>query len=135
MVEIPVAQQRKMRAITGTPMGIRAASHKDAADQALKLTKEEKNLYDHHLDNLSKGGVQNADGSTSTLYAFTAQFDGKSYVIPTVWGNEIVSGDTAVANAKAEGLENFPSYPTDREAHDRYMQIHDYMEKDLPPGS
>jgi len=97
----------------------------------MKLTSAEKSLYRHHLANLNKGGVKNADGSTSTVLAKTVGFGDKTYVLPTVWDNKIVDLDTAIKNARAKGLDSFPSYGSPEEAKARYMQMHDFMEGDI----
>lgn len=100
-----------------------------AANQALKLTPQEKFLYEHHLSNLEKGGVAN-NGQTSSLLAMTIGVDGKTYVIPSVWDNKILMPDAAIKRAEAAGLDKFPSYKNEREAKARYDKMHDYMEKD-----
>lgn len=107
-------------------------NHKKDAMTNMNLSPQEQNLYDHHLENLRKGGVKNPDGSTSTVRNITSEIDGKHYVIPTVWNNQIVSPDQAMKNAEKAGIDKFPSYPTELEAEQRYMEMHDYMEKDIP---
>jgi hypothetical protein len=103
---------------------------KAVATKKLGLSDEEQFLYQHHLDNLAKGGVAAPGGKTSTILAQTVESDGKHYVIPTVWDNKIVSGDQATKNAQAIGFDKFPSYDSEVEAENRYMQMHDYMDKD-----
>jgi hypothetical protein len=105
--------------------------NRNAAQTELNMTPEERALYDRHLGNLyGKGGVDNPDGSRSTLYQANVDIDGKSYNIPTVYDGKIVPVDEAVARAKQQGLDKFPSYPTPDAAEARYMQMHDYMDKD-----
>lgn len=105
--------------------------NRNAAQTELNMTPEERALYDRHLGNLyGKGGVDNPDGSRSTLYQANVDIDGKSYNIPTVYDGKIIPVDEAVARAKAQGLDKFPSYPTPDAAEARYMQMHDYMDKD-----
>ena len=87
------------------------------ADEQMKLTPAEKNLYKHHLGNLHMGGVKNRDGSTSTIL--------------TVWDNKIVPDDQAVANARRVGIEHFPAYDSQEQATSRYMQMHSYMDGDI----
>lgn len=106
-------------------------SNYDHANSNLRLNQQERNVYMHHLRNLNRGGVQNDDGTTSTYRAITAGFGDKTYVLPTVWNNKIVSNERAMALAKQEGLDKFPSYSNPDVALKRYMQIHDYMEGDL----
>lgn len=103
----------------------------EAAKTEMNLTPQEQALYQRHLTNLSgPGGVDNADGSRSTLLQTTIEANGKTYNIPTVWGGKILSGQEAIAKAKAEGLDKFPSYPDEATAEARYQQMHAYMEKD-----
>ena len=102
-----------------------------AADTAMKMTPQEQALYQMHLTNLSgPGGVDNPDGSRSTLYQITVQFGDKTLVLPTVWGGKILPPDQAIQMAKQYGLDKFPSYGSDKEAQDRYDQMHNYMEQD-----
>jgi hypothetical protein len=114
-----------------TPLG--TPNLKAQATKALDLNEQEQNLYQHHLDNLKKGGVPDPSGrgGTSTILMQTFEHEGKAYTIPTVWNNKLVSGDQAWDNAVAKGLNKFPSYSDETEAVNRYMQIHDYMEKDV----
>ena len=102
-----------------------------AADAAMKMTPQEQALYQMHLANLhGPGGVDNPDGSRSTLYQITVQVGDKTYVLPTVWGGKIVSPDQAIQLAKQYGLDKFPVYGSDQEAEQRYQQMHNYMEQD-----
>ena len=103
----------------------------NAASQAMKMNPQEQALYQMHLQNLhGSGGVDNPDGSRSTLYQITAQFGDKTYVLPTVWGGKILPPDQAIQMAKQYGLDKFPAYGSDQEAQDRYDQMHNYMEQD-----
>lgn len=103
-----------------------------AAMQAMQLTPQEQALYQMHLQNLyGPGGVDNPDGSRSTLYQAVIEHNGKFYNIPTVWNGKIVPVPQAVANAHAAGgLDAFPSYATPEQADTRYQQMHGFMEKD-----
>lgn len=119
-----------------------------AADAALKLTPQEKALYQRHLTNLNgTGGVdnpptaENPQGSRSTLFQTTVEHDGKFYAVPTVWNGKILADRTAdgkfagiskegLANVKREGWDKFPSYKTEAEAEARYQQMHDFMDRD-----
>src|SRR4051812_4169706 len=56
------------------------------ASQELNLSPEEQALYSRHLTNLrGPGGVDNSDGSRSTLYQAVQEHNGKFYSVPTVW--------------------------------------------------
>jgi hypothetical protein len=94
------------------------------ATKKLRLSDEEQFLYQHHLDNLAKGG------EGPTVSATTVESDGKHYVIPTIWNNKAVGQAQAQKNAEKVGLDKFPSYDSEVEATNRYMQINDYMAKD-----
>ena len=126
----------------------------NAANSALKLTPQEQVLYQRHLQNLyGEGGVDNPDGSRSSLYQAVQEHNGKFYNIPTVWDGKRetqpwtnpdtgktmdVPNDTALSNVNKAGWDSFPSYDTSGVADDRYDQMHGYMEKDtdsyLTPG-
>lgn len=102
-----------------------------AAATDMNLNKQEQNLYQMHLNNLTgSGGVDNKDGSRSTLYATTVGIGDKTYIIPTVNKGKILAADDALALAKDRGLEKYPSYDSQAEADARYSQMHSYMEKD-----
>jgi hypothetical protein len=105
-----------------------------SALEKLKLNEQEQFLYQLHAQNLAAGGVANPKGGTSTLFAATFEIGGKTYVIPTVWNGQILQPDQALAQAKAIGLDKFPSYGSEDEAEARYDAMHGYMEKDLPAG-
>jgi glyoxylate carboligase len=106
-------------------------SNYNAAVSQMQLNPQEQALYQMHLSNLyGTGGVNNADGSRSSLYQTTFEIEGKNYVIPTVWGGKILPPDQALQMAKQYGLDKFPSYGSDEEAEARYQQMHGYMEKD-----
>lgn len=104
-----------------------------AADQALKLTPQEKYLWHHHADNLSQGGVRQRDGGISTILAITTEIDGKAYILPTIWDNKPLEPDQAIERAKAEGLDKFPSYATEAEAKARYDEMHKFLDKESVP--
>lgn len=103
-----------------------------AAMQKMKLTPQEQALYLHHLNNLQQGGVQNPDGSVSTLYqvGFSEGNPQRSYNVPSIYGNTKLSPDAAIARAQQMGLDNFPSYGSDFAAENRYQQMHNYLERD-----
>lgn len=101
------------------------------ANAALKLSPQEQQLYQMHLDNLyGSGGVDNPDGSRSTLYQTTVEMDGRTYVIPTVWSGKIVPPEQAAQLAQQYGMDKFPAYSSQQEAEARYQQMHGYMERD-----
>lgn len=116
------------------------------AMQDLDMTPQEQNLYRMHLANLwGDGGVDNPDGSRSTLYASVTEHDGKYYNVPTVWNGKRetkqytrpsdgqifdVPNDTALAKIDAAGWNNFPSSDDPNALVDRYDKLHNYMERD-----
>lgn len=97
----------------------------------LKLTPQELNLYNHHLDELNKGGVENPDGSISTLKQITVEVDGQHYNIPTIWDGKEVSTEEAIKRAEEKGWDYWPNYHSDEAAQYRYNQMHEYMDKEL----
>ena len=102
-----------------------------AAQQDLRLTPQEADLYQRHLSNLyGPGGVDNPDGSRSTLYQLSFEGNGKTYNVPTVYGGAILPPNEAINRAYEQGIEKFPSYATPQEAEARYNAMHDYMERD-----
>lgn len=115
------------------------------ANAAMNLSPQEQALYMRHITNLyGPGGVDNPDGSRSTLYQATQEHNGKYYNIPTVWngaretqpytrqdGSTLdVPNQTALNNVSNAGWNTFPSYATPDQADARYGQMHDYLEKD-----
>jgi len=107
------------------------ASNFDAANNDLNLTPQEQALYKRHLTNLTgPGGVDNPDGSRSTLFQMSVGLGDKFYNIPTVWDGKILEPEAAIARARKEGIDKFPSYGSEEEAEARYQKMHDYMEKD-----
>lgn len=102
-----------------------------AADETLKLTPQEKALYQRHLGNLTgEGGVDAADGSRLTLGQTTIAANNRFYNIPTVWDGKTLSDAEAAERATKEGLDNFPAYASPEEAGERLQQLDSYMEKD-----
>lgn len=120
------------------------ASSLGAADAAMKLTPQERGLYERHLSNLyGPGGVdnppdaENPKGSRSTLFQTTVEHDGKFYAIPTVFDGKILwdkgAADPAagaIEKVKQIGWDKFPAYKSEAEAEARYQQMHSFMEKD-----
>jgi hypothetical protein len=101
-----------------------------AATRELQLTPQEQYAYRHHLGNLERGGVPHPDGSVSSFLNTTVGFGNKTYVLPTVWDNKIVTVDDAVRRAREDGLEKWPSYDSVEQAEKRYQAMHGYMERD-----
>lgn len=122
------------------------ARHFHEANRGLNLTPQEQALYGRHLTNLyGAGGVDNPDGSRSSLYQAVEEHGGKFYDIPTVWDGKIqtekwthpqtgkvwdIPNQQALQNVERAGWDSFPSYTTPEQADARYGQMHDYMEKD-----
>jgi|SRR5215469_8496183 len=102
------------------------------ADQALALTPQEQNLYQHHLNNLWVGGrVDQPGGEVSTLLQAVVEGPGDRYYnIPTVWNGKVLSIPRARNEAAKVGWQHWPSYPSEEEADTRYMKMHDYMATD-----
>lgn len=115
------------------------------AQSFLNLSPQETALYQMHLKNLTgPGGVDNADGSRSTLFQAVQEHSGKFYNIPTVWNGKIetekytdangkvwdVPNNTALSNVEKMGWDKFPSYGTPEEADKRYDDMHKYLEQD-----
>lgn len=130
----------------------RPPSSLDAMDTAMKLTPQERALYQLHFQNLyGPGGVDhpptqdNPQGSRSTLYQAVQEHNGRFYNIPTVWNGRIeteqytdpktgrvfdVPNATALANVARQGWDNFPSYDSPDAADARYAQMHKFMDQD-----
>lgn len=121
--------------------------HMRQATKELGLTEQEQNLYSMHLNNLyGDGGVNNPDGSRSTLYQSVQEHNGSYYSIPTVWDGKRetepytredgktfdVPNATSLANVDKVGWDKFPSDSDPQALDDRYQQMHDYMEQDMP---
>jgi hypothetical protein len=108
----------------------------DLADAALKLTPQEKYLYQHHLSNIAtRQGTNNPGGDYSSVKQASVEIDGKTYNLPTIWHGKELPVPDAIKMAKAQGLHNWPAYSTEDEAMQRYNQMHKYMamDKPLPP--
>jgi hypothetical protein len=109
-----------------------------AAIQELGLNQQEQNLYRHHLNNMAATGglgVPNKQegGRSTVLQANVRGPGGRYYDVPTVWDGKILPPMEGVRKAVAsQGWDYWPSYATSDEADARYMQYHQYMEKDAP---
>ena len=60
--------------------------------------------------------VKNDDGTFSNVKTTTVEMDGRHYVIPSMVGRKQLSTDEAVAVAKEQGLDKYPSFSTGPEA-------------------
>lgn len=140
-----VMRKAKRRADGGDVSDAPTSPNYEQANKDLQLNPQEQALYQRHLTNLTgSGGVDNPDGSRSTLYQSVQEHNGKYYNIPTVWSGSRetqpyvtpdgrvmdVPNQTALDNVEKEGWEKFPSYSTPDEADARYNQMHGYMEQD-----
>jgi hypothetical protein len=105
------------------------------SNSPFRMTKEERFLYQHHLDNMnSKNGgapVFHKSGEVSTLLQIGVGISNKTYNLPTVYGGRILPTKEAVQKAKDIGIDKFPSYNSDKEAEDRYQQMHKIMDADI----
>lgn len=118
----------------GNSLGINPNRNMQAAMVGMGLTPEEIAMYQHHLNNLQRGGVSNPDGTTSTLYQVGFRDGGATYNVPSIYGNAKLSPDAAISRAYQIGLDRFPSYGSDFAAENRYQRMHNYMEQDVPRG-
>lgn len=118
-----------------SPMGGASASL-DGAIGVLKLTPQERNIWQHHqynLHNIGTGGVANKDGTISTVYQMVVTGPGgKFYSIPSVWNGRILNEREAVQMAAKQGWDKWPSYDTPEEADKRYQMMHPFMEGPAP---
>lgn len=106
-------------------------NHLSAAMTSLRLTPEEQALYMRHLMNLyGSGGVDNADGSRSSLYTMNVGMGDRAYNLPTVYDGNFLAPGAAIARAQSQGLDKFPSYQSPFEAENRYTRMHNYMDRD-----
>jgi hypothetical protein len=120
-----------LRVQAPTQPGFNVSQNLDAAQTALGLTPQERALYERHLANLwGSGGVDNPDGSRSSLYQVGFNQGGQTYNVPSVYDGQIISPDAAITRANQTGLGQFPSYPNADSAEARYQQMHGYMDKD-----
>lgn len=130
---------------SGGLLGQYPAQNYNAANAQMGLTPQEQFLYQMHLRNLyGPGGVDNPDGSRSTLFQSVQEHNGRFYNVPTVWNGAIqtqpyttpdgrnfqVPNDTALANIARIGWDAFPSYATPEQADSRYMKMHGFMDRD-----
>lgn len=123
--------QAGVQVVRGALGNERLPTNLEAAKAELKLTPQEEGLYRRHLTNLTgPGGVDNPDGSRSTLFQMSVERDGKTYNLPTVWDGKILKPEEALKRAEREGFDKFPSYGSEAEAEARYDKMHAHMEQD-----
>ena len=108
------------------------------ANDKLKMNAQEQFLYGLHRRNaVGSGGVDNPDGSRSSLKQMSVNIGGKVYNLPTVWNGKALDPKKPAEmaeikkNVEALGLDNFPSYKTEAEAEKRYNDMHKYIDKDM----
>lgn len=78
-------------------------------------------MTEHHK--AAGKGVQNVDGTTSTVRTIIANIDGKETVIPTVWDGQILSNKAAIDQAVASG-KRWPAFASVSEAEAADTQWH-----------
>lgn len=71
--------------------------------QVLNSGKYKGMLEPGNLDLANRPQVINPDGSVSTVRSMSVDFDGKTYLLPTVIGNKIVSDDEAIKHFQDTG--------------------------------
>jgi hypothetical protein len=104
----------------------------DAAHKEMNLSPEEKSLYQRHLTNMtSDKGVDNPDGTRSTIYDISVDNNGRVYNIPTIYDGKKLSPDAAMNKADEQGWHTFPNYSSQELADARYNRMHDFMENDI----
>lgn len=128
--DIAPKQPGQLTNVADWVVGHRRQQNFAAARAELGLTPQEVYAYRHHLGNLDRGGVPHPDGSLSSFYNMTVGFGDRTYVLPRVWDNRILDEDAAIARARADGLEKWPSYDSLDAANARYDAMHKYMERD-----
>jgi hypothetical protein len=116
----------------GQLQGAPTAANLDAAKAAMALDAQEEALYRRHLANVvGPGGITQPSGQRSTLEIMTREIDGRTYLIPTVWDGKELQPEAATQRAMQAGLDQFPSYATQREADARYQAMHAFMAQDI----
>jgi hypothetical protein len=97
-----------------------------------ELTPQEKNLVQHHLNNLyGPGKVISPEGNVSSvLQAVVDGPGGRYYNIPTVWDGKALTVDEASERAAKVGWDKWPSYATPEQADLRYEWMHESLAKD-----
>lgn len=127
----PLRVQEQKQAEVGLGGRAESSPYLQKAESEMHLTPKEKDLYQLHLKNLrGPGGIDNPGGSRSTLSQTTIEADGRSFNVPTVWGGKRLKGDDLRKKIREVGLNSFPSYATEKEAEERYQEMHRFMEQD-----
>jgi hypothetical protein len=111
--------------------------------EQMNLTPEEMNIYRHHLENLTPNRWNKLDdGSTMTVYSRTELGDeyggkpGRWYVFPSYWSehkNDVNKGvlDGDKLWDAIQPMSQWPDYASQKEADDRYRELHGAMEMDM----
>jgi hypothetical protein len=106
-------------------------NHMQEADDEMQLSPEEKSLYERHWMNLhGKGGVNNPDGTRSTISNMTGEHNGQTYNVPTVYEGRHLDPDQAWRRAEEQGLDTFPHSSSRDYVDQRYDRMHGFMERD-----
>lgn len=77
-----------------------------------------------NIDLTKRPIVKNPDGSYSTVRSISVDQDGRSYLIPTVVGDRVVSNDEAIKHFQQTG-ENLGQFKTWQQADAYAKQLHD----------
>jgi hypothetical protein len=77
-----------------------------------------------NIDLTKRPIAHNADGSYSTVRSISVDQDGRSYLIPTVVGGQVVSNDDAIRHFQQTG-ENLGQFKTWQDADAYAKQLHD----------
>jgi hypothetical protein len=103
----------------------------DVANRELRLTPQERTLYQQHLDNLwTDKGYDHPSGDRSTYYMTPYEAGGRHYALPGVADGRLLDVPETVSRAQAQGLDRYPSYGSREELEGRYRDIHQYMDQD-----
>ena len=89
-------------------------------------------ITEHHYRNIAEGKtVDNPDGSLSTVKTATVEYDGVTYLIPTVWDGEILELEDAEKRAFSEGV--YETFENETEARRFDALIHeDFFDTTTP---
>ena len=81
-------------------------------------------ITEHHYRNIAEGKtVDNPDGTLSTVKTATVEYDGLTYLIPTVWDGEILELEDAEKRAFSEGV--YETFENETEARRFDALIHE----------
>lgn len=89
-------------------------------------------ITEHHYRNIAEGkAVDNSDGSLSTVRTVTVEYNGVTYLIPTVWDGEILELEDAEKRAFSEGV--YETFENETEARRFDALIHeDFFDTTTP---